>query len=353
MAIHIILGRFAAGAALAGMALATPALAQPSGPGGPAALAQQPANVDKIKVHAPSLVGNLEGDSTDIDVIVALPPNYRQDSGKRYPVVYFLHGYFFNVDQIDGLAHFGEAVSDEAKKGHEFILVAPDGGRTKWAGSMWSSSPTIGDWEGFITKDLVSYIDANYRTIAEPRARGLGGHSMGGYGTWRIAMKHPGIFSAIYGMSACCMSARTINAEMDGKIEKMSDEEKLNAGFGERAALASAAAWSPNPNNPPLYFDWLTKDGVVQPDVLAQWVANAPLAMLTQYVHNLRTYSALGIEIGTQDGLIDDNAKLDAQFTRFGLQHSYEPFDGGHADKFGERVRVGLIPFMVKNLATK
>src|SRR5690606_33602104 len=160
------LGRFAAGAALAGLTLGAPAFAQPSGPGGPAALAQQPANVDKIKIHAPSLVGNLEGDSTEIDVIVALPPNYRTDTGKRYPVVDFLHGYFFNVDQIDGLAHFGDAVADEAKKGHEFILVAPDGGRTKWAGSMWSSSPTIGDWEGFVTKDLVSYIDSHYRTIA-------------------------------------------------------------------------------------------------------------------------------------------------------------------------------------------
>ncbi|MBO9574762.1 MAG: esterase [Sphingobium sp.] len=346
------LGRFAASFALAGMVIGAPALAQPSGPGGPQPQAVQPANVDIVKVHSPALEGNLEGDPADIKVYVALPPNYKKDSKKRYPVVYFLHGYFFNIDQMDGLAHFGEAVSDEAKKGHEFILVAPDGGRTKWAGSMWSSSPTIGDWEGFVTKDLVSYVDSHYRTIAAPRARGLGGHSMGGYGTWRIAMKHPGIYSAVYGMSACCMSARTVNAG-DAKIEKMTPEEAAKAGFGDRAAIASAAAWASNPTKAPFYYDWLTKDGVAQPEIVAQWAANAPLAMLSQYVQNLKTYSALGIEIGTKDGLIVDNKKLDGLLTQYGLKHSYQEFDGGHADKFSERVRVGLIAFMEKNLATK
>ena len=348
-----ILTKWAAGLALAGMVAAAPALAQPSGPGGPAPLAKQPANVDVVTVHGKSLEGNLEGDSPDIKVIVALPPDYKKDTKKRYPVVYFLHGYFFNVDQIDGLAHFGDAVADEAKKGHAFILVAPDGGRTRWAGSMWSSSPTIGDWEGFVSKDLVSYIDAHYRTLAKPASRGLGGHSMGGYGTWRIAMKHPGVFGAAYGMSACCMSARTVNAADDAKTEKMSLDEGMKAGFGPRAALASAAGWSSNPTKPPLYFDWLTKDGVAQPDVVAEWAANAPLAMVSQYVQNLKTYQALGIEVGTKDGLITDNKKLEGLFTEYGLKHSYETFDGGHADKFGERVRVGLIPFFEKNLATK
>ncbi|HTR85551.1 MAG TPA: alpha/beta fold hydrolase, partial [Reyranella sp.] len=320
--------KWAAGLTLAAMVTSAPTIGQPSGPGGPAPLAKQPANVDVVKVHGRSLEGNLEGDPTDIEAIIALPPNYKKDTKKRYPVVYFLHGYFFNVDQIDGLAHFGDAVADEAKKGHEFILVAPDGGRTKWAGSMWSSSPTIGDWEGFVSKDLVDYVDSHYRTIAKPAARGLGGHSMGGYGTWRIAMKHPGVFGAIYGMSACCMSARTVNPG-DAKIEKMTPEEAAKAGFGDRAAIASAAGWSSNPTKPPFFYDWLTKDGVAQPEIVAQWAANAPLAMVSQYVQNLKTYNALGIEIGTKDGLIVDNKKLDALLTQYGLKHSYTTFDGG------------------------
>lgn len=69
----------------------------------------------------------------------------------------------------------------------EMILVNPDA-FTKYSGSMYSSSPTTGDWETYIAEDLVSYVDRHYRTIANRMSRGLGGHSMGGYGTIRIGM---------------------------------------------------------------------------------------------------------------------------------------------------------------------
>src|SRR3954469_10440259 len=70
---------------------------------------------------------------------------------------------------------------------------------------MYSASPTSGDWETYIAEDLVKYIDSHYRTIATREARGLGGHSMGGYGTVRIGMKRPDVFSSLYIMSACCL----------------------------------------------------------------------------------------------------------------------------------------------------
>jgi enterochelin esterase-like enzyme len=306
---------------------------------------------DRIKVHSPSIEGNLEGNSADRDVIVYLPPSYKTDTKKRYPVIYFLHGFWFTVDQMEPIGKYGEALTANLGKGPEVILVLPNG-HSKHAGSMYSNSPTTGNFEGFIAKDLVAHIDKSYRTIATPAARGLGGHSMGGYGTWRVAMKYPGIFSTIYGMSGCCLGARAVNAG-DVKIEKMTEEEVLKADFGTRASIASAAAWSPNPNNPPFYYDWLTKDGVAQPAILAQWAANAPLAMVPQYLTNLKSYKAVGIEIGTKDGLIADNRVLDKLFTEFGIKHSYAEFDGGHADKFAERVKDHMIPFFQKNLATK
>ena len=60
--------------------------------------------------------------------------------------------------------------------------------------------------------------------------------------------------------------------------------ESATLSFGPRAQLASAEAWSPNPKNPPLYLDLPVKDGVPQPDVLAKWAANAPLAFVDHYV---------------------------------------------------------------------
>lgn len=332
------LGRAAAGLAIAAVALAAPAQAE--------------IFREKIKVHSPSIAGNLEGNSAERDVIIYLPPSYKSDTKKRYPVIYFLHGFWFNVDQMEPIGKYGEAMAADIAKGPEVILVLPDG-HSKHAGSMYSNSPTTGNFEGFIAKDLVAYVDKNYRTIAKPAARGIGGHSMGGYGTMRIAMKYPGIFSSVYAMSGCCLSARVVNAEADRKVEAMSMDDALKADFGTRASIASAAAWSPNPNNPPFYFDWLTKDGVAQSDVVAQWAANAPLAMLPQYVHNLKTYSAIGLEIGDKDGLIADNKVMTELMTKFGIKHSYAVFDGGHADKFAERVKDHMIPFFQKNLATQ
>jgi S-formylglutathione hydrolase FrmB len=62
---------------------------------------------------------------------------------------------------------------------------------------MYSNSPTTGDWEAYVTHDLVDYIDSHYRTIAGRDSRPLAGHSMDGYGTLRIGMKHPEVYSAI------------------------------------------------------------------------------------------------------------------------------------------------------------
>ena len=76
-----------------------------------------------------------------------------------------------------------------------------------------------------------------------------------------------------------------------------------------RAQLASAAAWSPNPGNPPFYLDLPTRDGEPQPDVLAKWAANAPLAFIDQYVGNLRRYRGIALDVGDQDGLRTDTGK--------------------------------------------
>src|SRR5512132_1810965 len=133
------------------------------------------------------------------------------------------------------------------------IVVLPDS-KTLHNGSMYSSSVTTGDFERFISHDLVSYIDAHYRTIPNRLSRGLVGHSMGGYGATRIGMKHADVFGSLYIMSPCCLSAR--GARPDTALQSIKTvADAVKAPWGTRATLATAAAWSPNPKNPPLYFD--------------------------------------------------------------------------------------------------
>ena len=213
----------------------------------------KPVAVEHIKVHGVALEGNLENDDVDREVIVFLPPSYEADKSRRYPVVYALHGYSIGAAQWSYEIHVPQTIEGAFAQGaKETIVVLPDS-KTVHNGSMYSSSATTGDFERFIAKDVVSYIDGHYRTIPKRSSRGLAGHSMGGYGASRIGMKHSDVFGSLYIMSPCCMSARgagSSNPEDEKALESVktpADSAKLP--FGLRAQLASAAAWSPNPRS--------------------------------------------------------------------------------------------------------
>src|SRR5919107_994231 len=168
----------------------------------------RPAIVERIKIHGKALEGNLEGDAVDRDAIVFLPPSYNENRTRRYPVVYALHGYSIGAEQWTKEIHVPQTIEGAFATGaREMIVVMPDS-KTVHNGSMYSSSVTTGDFENYVASDVVSYIDAHYRTIASRESRGLAGHSMGGYGATRIGMKHADTFGALYIMSPCCLTAR-------------------------------------------------------------------------------------------------------------------------------------------------
>jgi enterochelin esterase-like enzyme len=312
--------------------------------------------LEKVIVHGPSLEGNLLGESPDRDVFVYLPPSYASSPRKRYPVVVSLHGFGGSGESYTTGLGAPEAFDRAIAAGaNEMIVVIPDA-RTSLIGSMFSSSVTTGDWESFIADDLIAYVDANYRTLAARESRGLSGFSMGGYGTVRIAMKRPDAFSSIYVMSACCLPPQVAVAPEPGSLERMfSDFEGIqpeqveSIGFGA-APLAMAAAWSPNPSNPPFYIDWLTKDGQAQPDVIASWAANAPIQMVHQYVPALKSLDAIAMEIGLQDSLLAGNEQLHEILDGYGIAHSWETYEGNHGDKIQERFEQHALPFFSEHL---
>ncbi|HUV97757.1 MAG TPA: alpha/beta fold hydrolase [Acidobacteriaceae bacterium] len=314
----------------------------------------KPVTVEHIKIHGKSLEGNLEGDAVARDVIVFLPPSYSKDRHRRYPVVYALHGYSIGAEQWMHEIHVPQTIEGAFAQGaKEMIVVLPDS-KTMHNGSMYSSSVTTGDFENFIAHDVVSYIDAHYRTLPNRLSRGLVGHSMGGYGATRIGMKHSDVFGSLYIMSPCCLSARPagpVNPELEKKLESVKTEaDSAKLSFFERAQLAAAAAWSPDPKNPPLYLDLPFKNGEVQPDILAKWAANAPLAFIDQYIGNLRQYRAIGIDVGDQDGLRFDTIKLHDVLDTYGIANSFEIYHGTHTSAVADRFQNHVMPFFSKNL---
>jgi S-formylglutathione hydrolase len=312
--------------------------------------------VEKIKVHGKSLEGNLEGDPAGRDVFVYLPPSYAKETNRRYPVVYFLHGYGATAERYWTMMTVPDTADKDIAAGtaREVILVHPDA-FTVYDGSMYSNSPTTGDWEDYIVHDLVSYIDSHYRTIADRASRGLAGHSMGGYGTVRVGMKHPEVFSALYAMSSCCLMNNPQPGQGRGqaaatKGEAPKGETKQVRNVFAKVRFAEAAAWSPNPMNPPQFFDLPEKDGEFQPAIAAKWVANSPLAMVDQYVPNLKKYRAIAMDVGLQDGLITSNKELDQSLVRLGVTHTFETYEGDHTNHVKERFELKVLPFFSENL---
>jgi S-formylglutathione hydrolase FrmB len=317
----------------------------------------RPVTVDRVKVHGAALEGNLEGNATDRDVLVFLPPGYVSEKARRYPVVYALHGYSIGAEQWSGEIHVPWTIEGAFARGSkEMIVVLPDS-KTVHNGSMYSSSPTTGDFERFVARDLVAYIDAHYRTLASRESRGLVGHSMGGYGATRIGMKHADVFGSLYIMSPCCLSARVAGRD-PAELEKTlagatSPADVAKLPFFARAQLAAASAWSPNPKNPPFYLDLPTKDGAPRPEVLARWAANAPLAFADQYIADLRTYRAIAVDVGDQDGLRTDAAKLRDVFDAYGLANSFEIYPGTHTSKVADRFQNHVLPFFSRTLCAE
>jgi len=328
------------------------------GGAGPAGGGPRTGTVERIKVHGKSLEGNLEGDSADRDVLVYLPPSYAGDQARRFPVVYLLHGYGGQettfTERLANLPESGDRL--DAAQGFSSAIYVMPSAYTLHKGSMYSDSVTTGNWEKFIAEDLVAYIDGHYRTLPTRMSRGLAGHSMGGYGALKIGMKRPELFGSLYLMSSCCLTAnrnpspQSMAAAEAIKTREQAEEAAKAPGFGVSVTLASAAAWSPNPANPPLFFDLPVKDGKVRPEIVAKWVANAPLEMVDQYAANLRKYYAIGIEVGTKDSLLRSNQQLHDALVRVTVRHGFEEYDGDHTNRIKERVDRNMLPFFARYL---
>src|ERR1035437_6098175 len=318
----------------------------------PVVAGAKPVAVEHITVHGKALEGNLEGDAVDRDVFVFLPPSYQKDKHRRYPVLYALHGYSIGAEQWSHEIHVPQTIEGAFAQGAKEMIVVLPNSKTVHNGSMYSSSVTTGDFEQFVAHDLVAYVDAHYRTIPDRLSRGLVGHSMGGYGATRIGMKHADVFGSLYIMSPCCLSPRSApNPDIDKALEAVKKpEDSANLSFFARATLATAAAWSPDPKSPPLYLDLPTKDGQPQLEVLAKWTANAPLAFIDQYIDNLREYHGISIDVGDQDGLRVDTAKLHDILDKYGIANKFEVYPGTHTSRVADRIQNHVIPFFSQHL---
>jgi S-formylglutathione hydrolase FrmB len=311
-------------------------------------------------VHSRALRGNLIGDSPDREITIYLPPSYGHDPGRRYPVLYLLHGMTSHPREwLDGSYQgFDLRVTMDslARSGRsEYIVVMPFADNS-YGGPFYVNSPAFGRWEDFIATELVRFVDARFRTRAAARSRGLAGQSMGGFGALYLAGRHPDRFAHVYAMSPCCLGlVGELAPESDAwGIAALDSASVPRARAGEaRRIRAMAAAFAPRPPRAdvgtPMPFEADSLGRVREiPRVLRAWRTFLPLDRLARDASPYRRLRTIALEFGRQDAIasVPAGARAFAEtLHRAGIPYTVEEYTGGHTDHARERFETRLLPF--------
>lgn len=297
---------------------------------------------------------NPGGEDPARKVSVYLPPGYEQP-GKRFPVVYYLHG-FMATDSIYAQMKLVLDRAISQNKIRPFIFVQANH-YTSYEGSFYTNSSLTGNWSDFQAKELVEYIDKNYKTIATRDGRGIAGHSMGGYGAFKIAMLHPEVFSSVYALTPGLLAFVKEfgpNSTSFKELSRVKTLAELKKTYYPKVLVAVGRAWSPNPSRPPFYCDMpFTYQGdslIVNQPVLEKWQQNMPVYMVSKHADNLRKLKAIKLDWGRNDAsrFPLQISMLSQTLENLGINHYAEEYIGDHGNKLWTidgRVLNDLLPF--------
>lgn len=221
----------------------------------------------------------------EVSYLIYLPPDYETNSSRRYPVVYFLHGYGGNpraaavfVTPLDAAIRKGTAPA--------MIVVGVNG----LPASFYCDSMD-GKWpvDSVVTKELIPHVDQTYRTMAGRETRAVEGFSMGGYGAAHLGFKHPDLFSMV--------------GVMSGALTDSVEWGELKPPQGGRREMMLKA--------PKAYFDATDLATVIRKNADA-----------------IRGKQVIRIAVGSDDTLRPNNQGLHEFLTQLKIEHEYEVVPG-------------------------
>ncbi len=321
-------------------------------------------SVDSFTLKSQVLEESLVGIDTNRQIKVWLPSGY-SSSNKSYPVIYYLHSFGWSNTQMFEVEQADKVLARSVERGviDEFIFVVGDF-TTDGFGSFYGNNKVSGRWEDHIVNELVPAIDARYRTIAEPRSRGLSGDMIGGYAALRIAMLQPGTFSSVYALHpvGTDIGETLMNSRPDWRLMNTAKTwSELDENIFSKVFMLMAQAYAPNPDKPPFYADLMLElkgdELVVNPSTTQRLHKNFLLSELVpSSVENLRRLKGLAFDWGRYDGNQDHvyaNQKFTRKLDEYGIEHLAEEYRGNTWNKkwieYG-RVESDMLPFFQRFL---
>lgn len=338
-------------------------------------------------------------------VTVWVPSGYDAAADLRYPVLFLLPGYLED-DQtweqrfsISTALEQADPLGPGGARSVDLIVVMPNCCNSL-GGSFCTDSSTIGDWETFLVRDLVAYIDQHYRTRSElgGLARCIAGHSMGGTAALTLALKHPGVFGGVYAMSPSEMdwvngSEFSLDLDSESWTSTLFYAARRNGlelvqslvAWGKSSPppqgplpdgmmdllfcvthVALAVSWSPS-GRKPLFADLPMRqrpDGSLQlvESVKQQWqdrmilprlragsTSGAPRGLL----EHAGELWALGFEVGDDDQFAHipvTCSQLDTLLAGHSIPHQFTTYPGDHFNCIHFRLKDVVFPFLLQNL---
>ncbi|MCG7750881.1 alpha/beta hydrolase [Flavihumibacter cheonanensis] len=329
--------------------------------------------LERKEFKSGSLVNNPAGESSNRMVSVYLPPGYDKTS-QRYPVIYFLHGFSTTDKDMTDWFQIQTLMDSAIAAGHirPVIVVFPNSD-TKYRGSFYTNS-SMGNWADFITKDLVNWVDQQYRTLASASNRVLTGHSMGGNGSLKLAMQNPDVFSMVYALSPAVLNwhgdfnlnnptfKRLYKLQADPNLKNAVDsiyKEDNWQSFYSGVYAAMGIAYTPDPSRKAfpvaLPVTYIGDSAVYHPDRIQKWEDNFPYFMIDNHLVQLKKLKAIKLDWGRNEDFshipvtaLAFSKKLEA----YGIEHEAEEYIGDHGNKIGGfqgRFFTEVLPFFERN----
>jgi enterochelin esterase-like enzyme len=236
-----------------------------------------------------------------IHYTVYLPAGYA-DSGKRYPVIYLLHGLPGTADSYKSIGFITRPVE---ASGLPAIVVGVQGARKGDSDPEWHDWGPGRDWETATAKELVSVVDRHYRTLPTRRARALIGISAGGYGATLIGIHHPSVYSVIESWSGYFYATDPAGTG------------PMDLGSKEADDLANAHT--------------------LVPEIKTASARYKP--------------TLFGFYVGTNDKLfLGENRTFDNELTAAHVKHAYAEYRGGHNASFWREHETEWVTDALENL---